>query len=86
VHTLIVVAIGLALLGLCALAGNLLGGAPGVATAALIFLPLWIVGAGINMFIGVKRAGYSIADEAPVFVVVFAIPAAAALVAWWRIR
>jgi hypothetical protein len=65
---------------------NLLGGTPAIAAAALIFLPLSIGGAAINMYIGVKRAGYSIADEASVFVVVFAIPAVAALVAWWRIR
>jgi hypothetical protein len=85
-HTIIVLAIGFALLGLCALAGRAVGGPHGMATAALVFLPLWLVGAGINMYIGVTRAGYSVADEAPIFLVVFAIPAAAALVAWWTLR
>ena len=85
-HTLIVIAVGFGLFGLCALLGRLLGGLSGAATAALIFLPLWFVGAAVNMYIGVKRAGYSVADEAPVLVVVFAIPAAAALVAWWKLR
>jgi hypothetical protein len=85
-HTVIVLAIGVGLLGVCASIGALLGGASGAATAALAFLPLWLVGAGINMYIGVKRAGYSIAEEAPMFLVVFAIPAAIALVVWWKLR
>jgi len=38
------------------------------------------------MYIGVKRAGYSVADEAPVFLVVFAVPAALALLLWWKLR
>lgn len=85
-HTVFVVAVGFALLGLCAAAGRVFGGTSGIANAALIFLPLWLIGAGINMYIGVKRAGYSVAEEAPIFVVVFAIPAAAALFAWWKLR
>jgi hypothetical protein len=84
-HTVFVVALGFALLGLCALGGRVIGGAHGIAIAALVFLPLWFIGAGINMYIGVTRAGYSVADEAPIFLVVFAIPAAAALVAWWTL-
>jgi hypothetical protein len=85
-HTIIVIAIGLVLLGLCALVGRMFGGASGVATATLVFLPLWLVGAGINMYIGVKRAGYSVAAETPIFLLVFAIPATAALFAWYRLR
>jgi hypothetical protein len=86
VHTIIVVAAGFGLLGICALGGRALGGTPGIATAALVFVPLWFIGAGINMYMGVKRAGYSVAEEAPIFLVVFAIPAAAALFAWWKLR
>ena len=80
-HTIIVVAIGFALIGACAVAGYVFGGTPGIGKAALVFLPLWLVGAGINMYLGVARAGYSVADEAPIFLLVFAIPAAVALVA-----
>jgi hypothetical protein len=85
-HTVIVLAVGFGLLGLCAFAGYVVGEAAGVTRAALIFLPLWLVGAGINMYIGVKRAGYSVADEAPIFLVIFAIPAAVALFVWWKFR
>lgn len=85
-HTVIVLLAGVALLGLCGLIGRLLGGSAGTATAALVFLPLWLIGAGINMYIGVKRAGYSVADEFPIFLIVFVIPAAVALFAWWKLR
>jgi hypothetical protein len=85
-HTIKILAAGIALLGVCLLVGRAIGGARGAAVAAIVFLPLWIVGAGVNMYIGVKRAGYSIADETPIFAIVFIIPAAAALLSWWKIR
>jgi hypothetical protein len=85
-HTVIVIAVGLGVLGLCALAGHALGGLQGTATAALVFLPVWFFGAAGNMYLGVKRAGYSVADEAPIFLLVYAIPSAAALLLWWRLR
>jgi hypothetical protein len=85
-HTVIVLAIGFGLLGLCALVGRGLGDTAAAGTAALVFIPLWLIGAGINMYAGIKKAGYSVADEAPIFFVVFAIPAAAALFLWWRLR
>jgi hypothetical protein len=83
-HTLSVIAMGLLLLGMCTLVGHAIGGASGTAVATLVFLPLWFIGAGINLLVGVRKAGYPLADEAPIFVVVFAIPAAVALLAWSR--
>jgi hypothetical protein len=85
VHTLIVIGIGLAVLGAGLLAGQLLGDAAGMARAALYFLPVWLIGAGINMYIGVHGAGYAVSDEAPILLVVFAVPAAVALLCWWRL-
>jgi hypothetical protein len=85
-HTLIVLALGFALLAVCGVGGRLLGGAAGTATGLAAFLPLWLVGTGVNLYLGVKRAGYTVAEEAPVFLVVFAIPAVVALVAWWKLR
>lgn len=85
-HTIKVIAGGLLLLGLFVLAGRLLSAGPpmaGMASAARWFIPLWLVGAGINMYVGVARAGYSVAEEAPIFLLVFAVPAiVAALLAW----
>jgi hypothetical protein len=83
-HTLIVIVIGLLLLGACLLMGRNLGDAGGLGRAALSFLPVWLMGAGVNMYIGVKNAGYSVSDELPVFVLVFAVPALVALLVWWK--
>jgi hypothetical protein len=87
-HTVKVIAGGFLLLAVCLLIGRLVGGAtPGdnLASAAKVFLPLWLVGAAVNMWIGVSKAGYTVADEAPVFLVVFAIPAVVALLLLWRL-
>jgi hypothetical protein len=84
-HTIKVLTVGLALLAICLLAGRSLGGpGAGLALGAKVFIPLWLVGAGINLWIGVSKAGYSVADEAPVFLMVFGIPAAVALFIIWR--
>ena len=86
-HTVKVIAVGFALLALCLVAGRLMGGAGQstfLARSALVFMALWFVGAGINMWVGVSRAGYSVKEEAPIFLVVFLIPAAVALLVWWR--
>ena len=51
---------GLILLGLFVLAGRVLGAGPpvaGMATAARWFIPVWLVGAGSNMYVGVARRG-----------------------------
>jgi hypothetical protein len=85
-HTVIVVGIGFGLLGIFALVGRGLAGAGGVANAALVFLPLWLIGAAINMYLGVRRAGYSVREEAPIFLIVFAIPAVVAVITWWKLR
>ena len=36
------------------------------------------------MWLGVSKAGYSVAEEIPFFLMVFAVPAAVALFVWWR--
>lgn len=87
-HTLRVVLGGFALLALCLLAGWWIGApsrAAAMGRASLVFLILWFVASGVNMWVGVARAGYSVKDEAPIFLIVFGLPAAAALLAWWRL-
>jgi len=83
-RTLIVIVGGLVSLGLFALAGWLAGGPQSTATAAKLFIPFWFAVALTNMWIGVSRAGYSVAEELPILLVIFAIPAAAAVFVWWR--
>ena len=53
-----------------------------VGKAALAFLPVWLVATGYNMWIGVTEAGYSVAEEAPILLLLFGLPASAALYLW----
>ena len=86
-RTVIVIVGGLVLLGLFVLAGRLLGGGntQSMMTAVKLFLPVWLVAALINMWIGVSRAGYSVAEELPIFLAIFLIPGIAAAFLWWRL-
>lgn len=85
-HTLKIILGGFLLLGICLLGGRWMGGATGnlVATATKWFLGLWLIATLINLWFGVSKAGYSVKDEAPVALIVFAVPAAVSLLIWWR--
>ena len=83
-RSIVIILGGLVLLGLFALVGWRFGGTQSMITAAEIFIPVWLVAALINMWIGVSRAGYSVAEEFPIFLVIFAIPAVVGAFVWWR--
>lgn len=83
-RTLIIIGGGLVLLALFALGGRLLGGNPAMITALKIFIPLWAIAAGINMYIGVSQAGYGFMEELPIFLVIFGVPAIVAGLLWWK--
>lgn len=86
-HTIIVIVIGFALLALSVLIGHLTGGSStAMATGSLAFVPIWFIGAGINLWIGVNKAGYSVREEAPIFLLVFAVPAVVATIFWWKLK
>jgi len=84
-HTLIVIATGLVILAACLLAGHALGAGASTARAALYFLPLWLLTAALNMYLGMRTAGYAFQQEAPIFLLVFAVPALVALLCWARL-
>jgi hypothetical protein len=77
---------GLLLLAASLLLGRLFSanypGATLAATAA--YVALWFVIAGANMWIGVAKAGYSVTEELPIFLLIFGLPAAAAIVLKWK--
>jgi hypothetical protein len=75
-HTIKILLLGLVLLVAFVLLGS---------RAALYFVPVWLVGAAINLWFGVAKAGYSLRDETPIFLLIFAIPSALALLAWWKL-
>ncbi|WP_434212840.1 hypothetical protein [[Pseudomonas] boreopolis] len=85
-HMLLVILGGLVLLGVFGLFGWLWGGhAAGVAVAAKAFVPVWLVLAVANLWVGVHHAGYSVREELPILVVVFLVPAAVAAVVVWSL-
>lgn len=58
-------------------------GASGIAIAA--YVVLWLIVAAFNMWVGVAKAGYSAAEELPIFLLIFGVPAVAAAVLKWRL-
>ena len=85
-HTVKLIASGLVLLGIFLLLALWFDGprAHALALAALLFVPVWLAAAAANLWVGVRRGGYSVAEELPYFVVVFGVPAAVAGWLWWR--
>ena len=78
---------GFLLLGAALLLGKLFSTHyPGAAFAATVaYVALWFIVAGANMWVGVARAGYSVTEELPIFLLVFGVPAAAAILIKWRL-
>ena len=85
-RTFLFLLIGFLLLAACSLLGRLFStnypNAPYAAT--VVYLSLWLVISAFNLWVGVSKAGYSVADEFPIFLLIFGLPAAAAvLLKWW---
>ena len=85
-RTMMIILGGFVLLGLSVLAGRLIGaaGTQSMVTVAKVFIPIWLVAALLNMWMGVTSAGYSVAEEFPIFLLIFALPAIGALFIWWK--
>ena len=85
-RTAIIIAAGFVLLAIFVFAGRLFGRAAPqtMVTGAQIFIAIWFLAAAANMWLGVSRAGYSVMEELPIFLVIFAPPAAAAGYVWWK--
>jgi hypothetical protein len=77
---------GFLLLGASLLVGKLFStnypGATFIAT--IIYVALWLLISGFNMWVGVAKAGYSVTDELPIFLLIFAVPAAIAIALKWK--
>ena len=85
-HMAMVIGSGFVLLGLFMLFGKLWGGtAPDLVLAAKLFVPIWLIVSVTNLWVGVTKAGYSVREELPILLVVFAVPAVAAAIAIWRL-
>jgi hypothetical protein len=86
-RTVLFLVAGFLLLGGSLLLGRLFSAnypaATGVATVA--YLALWLLLAGANMWVGVAKAGYSVAEELPIFLLIFGLPAVVAGVLKWKV-
>jgi hypothetical protein len=84
-RTIIIIVVGLVVLALVAAGAWRFGnGAASLVTAVKVFIAVWLVAALLNMWLGVARAGYSVAEELPIFLVIFLVPAAVAVFLWWK--
>ena len=85
-RTLLITLGGFALWGLCLGAAILLAPSRGanLAAATLGFVALWFALAAVNLWLGVARAGYSLREELPIFLLIFLLPAAVALLVRWK--
>lgn len=85
-HMLLVIAGGILMLGLFLLFGRLWGGeAVNYAMAGTWFLPTWLAIAVANLWVGVSKAGYTVNEELLILLLVFAVPAAVAVVFVWQV-
>ena len=77
---------GFLLLGVCVILAKMFSsnypGASGVATG--VFIALWLAIAAFNMWVGVAKAGYAASEELPIFLLIFAVPAAVAVILKWK--
>jgi hypothetical protein len=53
--------------------------------ATLVYVVLWLAIAGVNMWIGVAKAGYSFSEELPIFALIFLLPAAVGIILKWKV-
>ena len=80
-HTVLVILSGLVLMAV--VYGVALWRGTSLRRAFPLFAILWAAAAAINLWVGVAHAGYSLAEELPIFAVVFGVPC---LVAWLLAR
>jgi len=85
-RTLLFLLAGFLLLAASMTLGRLFAGNyPGATLAAtIIFVTLWLAIAGGNMWVGVAKAGYSLNEEFPIFLLIFGVPAVVAIFLKWR--
>jgi hypothetical protein len=85
-RTVLFLAVGFLLLAAFLILGRLFSAsypsAKYAATAA--FIVFWLLISAFNLWVGVSKAGYTVADELPIFLLIFAVPAAAAVILKWR--
>ena len=85
-RTLIFILGGFVLWGACLGIAKLVAStsASSMTIATTAFAAIWFVVAAANMWMGVSRAGYSFQEELPIFLLIFLLPVAVAVVVKWK--
>jgi hypothetical protein len=85
-RTVIIILAGLALWAVfLAIAKVMAGsGTSSMNKATIAFVVIWFAAAAANMWVGISRAGYSFREELPIFLLIFLLPAAVAVLVKWR--
>lgn len=80
---LLTLAGGVLRLGVFMLFGLWEATAAAVAPRGKSFIPVWLIVAAANLWVGVNHAGYTGHDELPILGIVFTVPALVAALAIW---
>ena len=86
-RTVIIILGGFVLWGVCLGVVKLLAktDTSSMTVATVAFIAVWFVAAASNMWIGVSQAGYSFQEELPIFLLIFLLPAAVAVIVNWKL-
>ncbi len=79
-HVLLVITAGVLLFGRLWSVGS-----SQLPAALIAFIATWLLVSVANMWIGVSKAGYSVREELPILLLVFAVPALLAGMLYWRL-
>ncbi|HZM11232.1 MAG TPA: hypothetical protein VFC15_13585 [Candidatus Limnocylindrales bacterium] len=85
-RTLIIIVAGFVVWAICLGSAKLLANASSrsVTVATAVFAVFWFLAAAANMWIGVSRAGYAFRKELPIFLLIFLVPVATAVMVKWK--
>jgi hypothetical protein len=81
-RTLLIILGGLVAWGVCLGVARFAGGltARSAFIATVVFAIIWLLAAAYNLWVGVTRAGYSVMEELPIFLLIYLLPVAVAVV------
>ncbi|HEY4372886.1 MAG TPA: hypothetical protein VGN52_13240 [Burkholderiales bacterium] len=83
-RTALIILAGFILLAAAALIARQAAGERALVLACGVFIPLWLAAALVNLWFGVSRAGYGVAEEWPIALAIFLPPAVVAGYLCWK--
>jgi hypothetical protein len=84
-RTAIFIACGILLWAGCIAAAKLTSGSgASLNLATLAFAGIWLCVSAANLWVGVSKAGYTFAEEMPIFLLIFLVPTALAVWVKWK--